>query len=191
MPGFLPVGFNHRKDSRPNQGFGYGLIDSGSGSSISGWIQIGISGSKIEEKKLQPKKIDIFSYRKLQFTFPYASIKDVKATGEAVSPQKRTYSTSKHETFLTFSCFVGHFAFLDPDPLTWLKNSPSEEKSNFFKDQRMYFDLREGLLYCRRGLQSTRENIRRFKTWNLFHIFLFLGSFFIQKPDRIPIRNTT
>ncbi len=39
------------------------------------------------------KKIDMI----LQFTYPYASIKDVQATGEAFSHQKRTSSTSKHE----------------------------------------------------------------------------------------------
>jgi hypothetical protein len=32
-----------------------------------------------------------------QFTYPKASIKDFQATEEAVSPQKRTSSTSKHE----------------------------------------------------------------------------------------------
>jgi hypothetical protein len=47
--------------------------------------------------------------RKLQFTYPLASIKDVQATGEASSPQKKTSSTSKHENSLFFSIFVGHF----------------------------------------------------------------------------------
>ncbi len=37
-----------------------------------------------------------FFGEKLQFSFPYDSIKDVQAT-EAFTPQKRTFSTSKHE----------------------------------------------------------------------------------------------
>jgi hypothetical protein len=50
-----------------------------------------------------------FLDQKLQFTFPYASIKDAQATGEAFSPQKRTSSTSKHENSVLFSIFVGLF----------------------------------------------------------------------------------
>ncbi len=41
--------------------------------------------------------------------YPWASIKDAQATGEAVSPQKRTSSTLKHENSGFFSIFVGHF----------------------------------------------------------------------------------
>ncbi len=48
-------------------------------------------------------------YQKLQFTFSWAFIKDVKATEEAFSPQKRTSSTYKHEIYLFFSVFEGHF----------------------------------------------------------------------------------
>jgi hypothetical protein len=51
----------------------------------------------------------IFFGSKLQFTYPWASIKDTQATEEAFSPQKRTSSTSKHENSLLFSIFVGHF----------------------------------------------------------------------------------
>jgi len=47
--------------------------------------------------------------KKLQFTDPYASINDVQATGEAFSPQKRTWSTSKNEIYELFSMFLGHF----------------------------------------------------------------------------------
>jgi hypothetical protein len=45
----------------------------------------------------------------LQFTYPLASKKEVQATEEVISPQKRTSSTSKHEISLFFSIFVGHF----------------------------------------------------------------------------------
>jgi hypothetical protein len=58
-------------------------------------------------EKLQLKKNFIFFYQKLQFTYPLASIKDVQATGEAFSPQKRTSSTSKHE--ISFLYFSGNF----------------------------------------------------------------------------------
>jgi hypothetical protein len=44
---------------------------------------------KVGEKFTAEKKI----------TSPYASIKDVQATEEAFSPQKRTSSTSQHEIF--------------------------------------------------------------------------------------------
>jgi hypothetical protein len=50
------------------------------------------------------------------FTYPRASIKDVKVTGEAFSPQKRTSNTSKVEISSLFSIFVGNFALLDPYP---------------------------------------------------------------------------
>ncbi len=33
----------------------------------------------------------------------------MQETGEAFSPQKRTYSTSKYENSILFSVFVGHF----------------------------------------------------------------------------------
>jgi hypothetical protein len=39
----------------------------------------------------------IFWDKKLQFTYPWAPIKEVQATEEDFSPQKRTSSTSKHE----------------------------------------------------------------------------------------------
>jgi hypothetical protein len=55
------------------------------------------------------KNINFLGDQKLQFTYPLASIKDVQATGEAFSPQKRTSSTSKHENSVLFSIFVGHF----------------------------------------------------------------------------------
>jgi hypothetical protein len=51
----------------------------------------------------------IFLNKKMQFTYPMASIKNVQATGEVFSPQKRTLSTSKHEISSLFSIFLGHF----------------------------------------------------------------------------------
>ncbi len=51
------------------------------------------------------------------FIYPWASIKDVQGTGEAVNHQKRTTSTSKDEISSLFSIIVGNFALLDPDPV--------------------------------------------------------------------------
>ncbi len=51
-------------------------------------------------KILQLKKIRIFLNKKLQAAFyPEASMKDVKDTGKAFSPQKRTSNTLKHKIF--------------------------------------------------------------------------------------------
>jgi hypothetical protein len=79
--------------------------------------------------KLQLKKIKYLFDKKLQFTYPQASIKDVQAKEKACSPQKkRTSFTSKHEFFKFFSIFVGHFLpswirilIMNPDPLTWIR----------------------------------------------------------------------
>ncbi len=72
-------------------------------------------------------KIQKFTAEKIYFIFfdqkfsllipgPLVSIKDVQATGEAFSPQKRTSSTSKHDTyFLTYFYLCGSF-LPDPDP---------------------------------------------------------------------------
>ncbi len=49
----------------------------------------------------------------MQFTYPWASIKDVLATGES------------------FSIFVGHFALFDPDPATQINADP-DPKPCFF-----------------------------------------------------------
>jgi hypothetical protein len=63
-------------------------------------------------KRCTTEKIIYFFDQKLEFqilqsTCPYASIKDVQATGEAFSQQKRISSTSTHEIFSLFSIFVG------------------------------------------------------------------------------------
>jgi hypothetical protein len=67
------------------------------------------------EKNLQLNKKNIFSDKKLQFTR-----KDVQATEEALSPQKRTSSTSKHKISKFLSTFVGQFcpsgSGSNPDP---------------------------------------------------------------------------
>jgi hypothetical protein len=67
----------------------------------------------------------MFLDQKLQFTYPYASIKDVQVTKEAFSFQKITSSTSKHEIFSNFFYFSESFLpswiripNTDPDPLT-------------------------------------------------------------------------
>jgi hypothetical protein len=49
-------------------------------------------------KKLTLGKNYLFD-QKLQFALPPASLKDIKATGDAFSPQKRTSSTSKNEIY--------------------------------------------------------------------------------------------
>jgi hypothetical protein len=49
------------------------------------------------EENLQLKIFIYFFDKKLQFIYPWASIKDVQATGEAFSPQKRKSSPSKHK----------------------------------------------------------------------------------------------
>ncbi len=72
---------------------------------------------------------EIFIYfldQKLQFTFPWASIQEAQATGEAFRPQKRTSRTTKREISLLFSIFVGHFVLLDanPDPATQINVDP-------------------------------------------------------------------
>jgi len=51
-----------------------------------------------------------FRFKKLQVSYPQASMKGIKATGEASSPQKRASSISKHGTF---PLFCGSFL---PDP---------------------------------------------------------------------------
>jgi hypothetical protein len=51
------------------------------------------------------------------------STKDIQATGEAYSHQKRTFRTSKHCPYITFSSFVGIFCHLwmwiHTDPQHW------------------------------------------------------------------------
>jgi hypothetical protein len=69
------------------------------------WIQ-GFDDQKF--LKFKSLKKLIFFKSKIAIYFK-ASIKDAQAAGEAFSPQKRTFSNSKHEMYLLFSFFVGHF----------------------------------------------------------------------------------
>ena len=57
-----------------------------------------------------------FFDKKLQFTYPQASLKVAQATGETLYLQKRTSSTSKHEILNFFLSLCVIFALLDPDP---------------------------------------------------------------------------
>jgi hypothetical protein len=54
----------------------------------------------------------VIFHQKLQFTYPYASVQPT----EAFSPQKRTFSTSKHINSEPFLFLWVIFALLDPDP---------------------------------------------------------------------------
>ncbi len=78
------------------------------------------------------KKFKFVFDQKLQFTYPYASIKYVQVTEEASSSQKRPSNTSKHEIFLLLWVI---FALLDPDPDPYSNygsgsNGPIEYGSN-------------------------------------------------------------
>ncbi len=105
---------------------GSGFIESGSGSgsSILGWIPIRIRGLDDQKlgKNVQLKKIRYFFGQILQFSYPYVSIKDAQALGEAFSPKKRTSSTSKQ--FLNFIYFCVLFLPPGSDWLTRLNPDP-------------------------------------------------------------------
>jgi hypothetical protein len=67
------------------------------------------------KKKMQLKKDFYFIDQKLKFTYPSASMKDVQATGEIFSSQKRT--ALQKMKFINFFYFSGSFfAHMDPDP---------------------------------------------------------------------------
>jgi hypothetical protein len=55
------------------------------------------------------EKDPYFFEKLLKFTYTSASIKEVQATGEAFSLQRRTSSTSKHEISPLFSIIMGYF----------------------------------------------------------------------------------
>jgi hypothetical protein len=76
------------------------------------------------EKKLQLKNNFIVFVQKLQFAYLYASMKDVQATGKALS-LKREHPTLQNMKFPTFFYFCSLFlpSWIripnpDPDPLT-------------------------------------------------------------------------
>jgi hypothetical protein len=50
----------------------------------------------------------------LEYIYPYASTKDIQATEDESSPQKR--KTLQNMKFLTFFSLKVIIAFLDPDP---------------------------------------------------------------------------
>jgi hypothetical protein len=66
--------------------------------------------------KLKKNLIFWGSKTRVKFIYPLGLQKDIQATEEASSPQKRTSSTSKHEISKYFSTFMGHFCLLDPEP---------------------------------------------------------------------------
>ncbi len=82
----------------------------GSGSSILGWIPIKIQGFGDQklEKNIQLGKKLFFEDKKLQFTYPLPSVKDVQVTDEAFSSQKR-HPALQNMKFLNFFYFCGSF----------------------------------------------------------------------------------
>jgi hypothetical protein len=84
------------------------------------------------KKNTAEKKLN-FLDQKLQFTYPWASIKNAKVTEEVFSTQKRPSNTSKHE-LKKFFYFCGSFlpSWIripnpDPDPLTRLNPDPDPQ----------------------------------------------------------------
>jgi hypothetical protein len=67
------------------------------------WIRTGSGSGSINCKKYS-WKILYFFIKQLQFTYPYASLKDVQATGKSFSPLKRT-----SRTFEIINFFRGSF----------------------------------------------------------------------------------
>ncbi len=63
--------------------------------------------------------------QKLQFTYPMASIKDVQATGEAFSPQKKTSST-KNLSYELFKFLLFLWVIL----LSWTGSDPDCESGS-------------------------------------------------------------
>ena len=77
-----------------------GFIDSGSGSSILGWIPIRIRIQGCDDQKLEKIyswKNNVNFFRSKIAVYLYLGLHTGRPTGEAFSPQKRTSITSKHE----------------------------------------------------------------------------------------------
>jgi hypothetical protein len=68
----------------------------------------GFDQQNLRRKKIQLKNKFFFFRSKIAIYFPEAFIKDVQATGEAFSPQKRTPST--------FLWVIFALLYPDPDP---------------------------------------------------------------------------
>jgi hypothetical protein len=68
----------------------------------------GFDDQKLGKKLKLKKKSDFFIFgSKLQYTYlTLGLLKEIQATGEAFSPQKRTSSTSKHEIYYIFSLYI-------------------------------------------------------------------------------------
>ncbi len=108
-------------------GFGMGFRY-WSGSSILGLIPIRIQDFD-DQKLIKNYSWNFFIYlfdQKLQFTYPYTSIKDVPGTGEAF---RRTPALQRN--FVIFSIIFGSFLpswirirIPNPEPLTWLNPDP-------------------------------------------------------------------
>ncbi len=58
--------------------------------------------------KIRKIVLDFFFISKIAIYLSPGLLKNVQSTGQAFSPQKRTYSTSKNEIYLLFSLFVGY-----------------------------------------------------------------------------------
>jgi hypothetical protein len=58
-------------------------------------LRIRIQGFDNQKLKINYSWKFFINYQKLQLTYPWASLKDAQARGEAFNPQKRTSSTLK------------------------------------------------------------------------------------------------
>jgi hypothetical protein len=77
--------------------------------------------TKNEEKKLTTENFFGYFLQIAIYSFS-ASKKDVQATGEAISPQKRISSTSKHEISKLFPIFGCHLGPPAQHPI-WIRNT--------------------------------------------------------------------
>jgi hypothetical protein len=116
VPSTSSISSTLSRRSTGTQSCGSGLIQSGSGSSISS--ESGSGSNLVFLSKI--------------------AICNVQATGEAFSPQNRTYSTSKNEIY--FLCLWVIFALLGPDPVCesgseYGSRDPIESRSNPDTDQ--------------------------------------------------------
>ncbi len=69
------------------------------------------------------------------WSYPYASIKDAQATGEAFSPQKRTSSTSNHENFYFLGPFLPSWIRIQQLKLMWIHFHTRWDSAREWDDQ--------------------------------------------------------
>ncbi len=112
----------------------------GSGSSILGQCGSGCrSGSKsrllmiknwnkLRAENITVEKKLIFFWSKIPSYLSLGLIKDIQATGGALSPEKRTSSISKLEISSIFLFLWVIFALLDPDPHSHYRSGSSRPK---------------------------------------------------------------